>query len=296
MSQVTRKATDAAVSVAGCLLYLVFVSALIALGMVFFAGAVWVSAKVLPWLFLASFIVIAASLFIFLPLAIFPRCRPVSGTAFYVASYVIGLTLWAWSLLLVLSEWGVFWAIVGLCFAGVGVVPMALLMVLFEGEWSVLLQLIIGCALTYGIRFGGIALTTRPSLPAHFDSPPAPPTFDKAETVGDKYDEPFFVLDDGPFLPLCRVYAYEVEDDAGAEEQIDIGLNASDEGDLPATLAAFKKAVELDPYSPWARYNYGVVLSFADRHADALTQYRDLKPLDPGLAKKLYEYVAENIR
>jgi hypothetical protein len=70
----------------------------------------------------------------------------------YISSYVFGLELWLRSLLFTYILWGGFWVIVGLAFAGVGVLPMALLATGFAGYWDVFLWLCIGMVTTYGSR------------------------------------------------------------------------------------------------------------------------------------------------
>jgi type IV secretory pathway VirB2 component (pilin) len=62
--------------------------------------------------------------------------------------------------LFVVYAWGYGALAVGLIFAGVGVVPVALLAALFHAEWSVLLELVVGIVLTFGARFLGLWLTT----------------------------------------------------------------------------------------------------------------------------------------
>jgi hypothetical protein len=68
--------------------------------------------------------------------------------------------LWAYSCLFVVYAWGYGALAVGLIFAGVGVVPVALLAAIFHAEWSVLLELVVSIVLTFGTRFLGFWLTT----------------------------------------------------------------------------------------------------------------------------------------
>lgn len=61
-------------------------------------------------------------------------------------------------LLVTLSTWGVVAVIIGLCFMGVGVVPIGMLAALFHGQWEELFDLIILIVLTFGCRFFSIWL------------------------------------------------------------------------------------------------------------------------------------------
>jgi hypothetical protein len=123
-------------------------------------GMVWASDKMMPWLVTASGIAVLVCIFIFLPLCIFGRTRPWAGVGYVYASYVFGLMLWAYSCLFVVYAWGYGALAVGLIFAGVGVVPVALLAAIFHAEWSVLLELVVSIVLTFGTRFLGLWLTT----------------------------------------------------------------------------------------------------------------------------------------
>jgi hypothetical protein len=136
----------------------------IALGLfvvaLFLRGMVWASDKLMPWLITASGIAALICVFIFLPLCIFRRTRPWAGVGYYYASFVFGIMLFAYSCLFVVFAWGYGALAVGLIFAGVGVVPVALLAALFHAEWPVLWELVFGVALTFGTRALGIWLTT----------------------------------------------------------------------------------------------------------------------------------------
>ena len=90
-------------------------------------GMVWVSDKAMPWLVWASTITLLICIFILLPLCIFRKARPIAGVAYYYASYVFGIMLWAYSCLFTVSTWGYGALAIGLIFLGVGVVPVALL-------------------------------------------------------------------------------------------------------------------------------------------------------------------------
>jgi hypothetical protein len=123
-------------------------------------GMVWASDKMMPWLVTASGVALLICIFVFLPLCIFRRTRPWAGVGYVYASYVFGLMLWAYSCLFVVYAWGYGALAIGLIFAGVGVVPVALLAAIFHTEWAVLLEVVVGIVLTFGTRFLGIWLTT----------------------------------------------------------------------------------------------------------------------------------------
>ncbi len=154
-----QKAAFAALSAGGYAIGLI----VICVGFFFIAlllrGIVWASEKLMPWLVDASVITLLICIFIFLPLCIFRKTRPWAGVGYVYASYLFGLMLWAYSCLFVVHAWGYGALAIGLIFAGVGVLPVALLAAIFHAAWSVFWELVLGIVLTFGTRFLGIWLT-----------------------------------------------------------------------------------------------------------------------------------------
>ena len=124
-------------------------------------GAVWVGEHALQWLINFSWIIFAINLFILLPLGLFRKTGIVGGIGMYISSYVFGLTLWFLGLLLTYFSWGFFGIFIGLALGGVGVVPVAMLAMLINGELFTLLVLVILTILTFGLRTLGIYLASR---------------------------------------------------------------------------------------------------------------------------------------
>ena len=75
----------------------------------------------------------------------------------YLYSYVAGFAIWLICLATLSILWGNVWMIVGLFFAGVGVVPLACVALLFNGEWLLLGVLLIVLVIIFACRIGGIA-------------------------------------------------------------------------------------------------------------------------------------------
>ncbi len=144
----------------GLLVLFVFVGVILLIGL-FLKGGVWLSAKVYPWLLLAFSLTLGITLFILIPLAFFQKTRKFSGNSMVISSYVFGLTLWVWGLLLTYTLWGGFAVFVGLFLLGVGVVPIAILATLIGGMWPTLGQLILLTVMTFGARFLGAYLIAK---------------------------------------------------------------------------------------------------------------------------------------
>lgn len=95
------------------------------------------------------------AMFIGFVLLIFPQSRPIGGVTLTLSSFVVGAALWIWALLYVLATWGWGAVIIGLLFAGVGTVPMALVASILAGEWAIVGQVALGLAMIIGARIAG---------------------------------------------------------------------------------------------------------------------------------------------
>ena len=140
----------------------------ITIAAVFFLGAGWASSKLLPIFSILSWVAFAVVVFVILPLAIPRATRGFASVVLFVASYVFGATLWMEGLLLTLSIWGLVAVFIGLFFAGVGIVPIAMLATLIKGMWWQLLELVLLTIMTFGSRVGAVSLAE--SLESSFGS------------------------------------------------------------------------------------------------------------------------------
>jgi len=129
--------------------------------MMFVKGGVWAGQKAYPLLSVVSKWAFVAAFAIFTPLGFFKPTRTFGGMGIYITSYLLGLTLWVWSLILTYNLWGLFAVILGLFFAGVGIVPVAMLAALFNGQGSNLLILLALAAFVPLCRWYGISLVAR---------------------------------------------------------------------------------------------------------------------------------------
>ena len=123
---------------------------------VFYYGAAWASAQLLPWFSILSLVTFGLVVLIILPLVIPKATRGFSIGALFIASYVFGATLWMEGLLLTLNIWGLGAVFIGIVLGGVGVVPIAMLATLIEGMWGPLIELVLLTIATFGARLGAI--------------------------------------------------------------------------------------------------------------------------------------------
>lgn len=146
------KWSDILGGVLGCLIYLVFGFGGIALVVMLIRGVPWIAENVYPIVSLICTILLLLLVPISIVLSIFRQTRPWAGLGFTFSSYALGLTLWLWSLILAYVMAGTVWMIIGLLFAGVGVVFVAFVASLVHGEWAVAIQVGIMTILVYFLR------------------------------------------------------------------------------------------------------------------------------------------------
>jgi len=118
-------------------------------------GVPWASRKLLPWFFAATWIALAAVVLICLPLCISKAARSYAGLGIVFASYIFSLTLWMYSLLVVLALWGVVGVIVGYLTLGYGMATLGLAAAFLNEQTSHFWNLALLGALALGSRFVG---------------------------------------------------------------------------------------------------------------------------------------------
>jgi len=96
-------------------------------------------------------------LFVFIPLGLIRKTRGFASSALMIASFVFGTTVWLFSIGIAFGLLGWFWLIVGLGFAGLGVVPVAFFGALFKGESGIAF---VGILLPLVLAFGTRLLAT----------------------------------------------------------------------------------------------------------------------------------------
>jgi hypothetical protein len=166
--------------IGGCLLSLGVLVVVGFLILIFFRGAGWLASVILPvsgWITLIALALVP----VFLVLAIPRATRSWGGLGLVLCSYAIGLCLWLWSLVVTYQLAGMFWLVVGLFLAGVGVVLVAAIASLLHGEWLILLQIIIGVVVVYVLRFVGNLLVESEPKDEYQSPPPLPPDFSEGD-------------------------------------------------------------------------------------------------------------------
>lgn len=133
------------------LLGLAVVAGLILISVLFIEGAIWATVKLTPILETANELALCATVLLLIPASL-KIGRGLSAVGYLVISYIFGITLWMFGLIVAYAIWGVVGIIVGLGFLGLGVVPVALIASLLHGEWYAIANLAFGIVLTFGTR------------------------------------------------------------------------------------------------------------------------------------------------
>jgi len=149
---------EIATGIGGTLLGILILGGGFVLLALFFSGIGWIAEHVYPWTLFATqiavFLIIPLSLLLLIP----KRSRGVGGIGLFLSSYLMGLQLWVWSLLVAYATAGSFWLIVGVIFMGLGVIVVAFFASLLAGHWIVAGQILILVAVIYGLRGLGLRM------------------------------------------------------------------------------------------------------------------------------------------
>lgn len=147
-----RRIKDVGGSIVGIAVMIAFFFLIIVL----IKGATFVSAWAFPFLQTVSGFTLFIGVPLLLILGFIRPTRHIGGSGLYIASVVFGITVWISALLYTLSTWGWLAVFVGLVFAGVGIVPVAMVAAGFRQEWAIIGQLLLGVVAVFGCRAVGV--------------------------------------------------------------------------------------------------------------------------------------------
>ena len=275
---------------------------LILLVLFFVKGGVWLGEKILPWLLFLMWPVLAIGILIFLPMGIFKRTKGAAALGLGISSYVFGLTLWFWGLILTYLIWGMAAVFIGLFIAGIGAVPLSILATALEGEWSTLGQLIFLLFLTFGSA----------ALGSHFAARADELAAEKAnkryrntlEKLGEKEEKKQQKRKNRPEISKQVLgIAYHnkgMYDEAIVEYKKVVEINPEysvayynlglayfyGKKMYDKAIAAYEKAIEINPEYSDAYYVLGIAYSYGKKMYDkAIVEYKKAVEINPGFAR-----------
>ncbi len=142
------------------LISIVFFAAIIIIGLAILYGMSWVSLRIYPIVLNFSEICLLINIAI-LPFAFLKKARGIIGIATYSNSWIVGFTMWLFSVIVTYDIWGIGGLFTGLIFFGIGVMPIALVSCLFKAEWELVGNIIFMLILAYGMRLLGIFIISK---------------------------------------------------------------------------------------------------------------------------------------
>ena len=149
---------DVVLGLGGCLVFSTIAIGGLVLLVMLVRGTPWIAENFYPWTVQAAEI----ALYFVVPtcsvLACFRKGRGIGGLGLSLSSWIIGFSLWVWSLMVAYSLAGVFWIIVGLLFAGLGVIPIAMIAAALNAQWSIAGQMLLGVIVVLALRAIGTFL------------------------------------------------------------------------------------------------------------------------------------------
>lgn len=111
----------------------------------------WFDVNLMPWLNFISGIASIIAVLVLFPLAFIKRTRNLASNGLLLTSYIFGIDLWVWSLIITNHLWGILAVYIGLLILGVGIIPIAMLAILFNGLWLQLGETIFLSTLIVGV-------------------------------------------------------------------------------------------------------------------------------------------------
>ena len=146
----------------GC--FVIGIAVILLLGMVcllFLKGGLWLSKTLYPVMYDLSIIAFAVSFLVLLPFSLFKKTRHISINGLIIASFVFGAFTWMCSFIVSYDLWGYTGLFIGIFIGGIGVVPIALLASLFNGQWFTLIHIALLLIITLGFRMLSLLIASK---------------------------------------------------------------------------------------------------------------------------------------
>ncbi|MCP4177206.1 MAG: hypothetical protein GY756_05510 [bacterium] len=124
----------------------------------FVKGGVWFADTLFPLFIYASIVLLILDIVLFLPLSLFKNTKLVAGKWIFFSSYLFGVTLWIWCLILTYKAFGWIGILIGVILLGIGIVPVGFVGALLTGHMLIVLYLIFFVVITYGARRVGSSI------------------------------------------------------------------------------------------------------------------------------------------
>ncbi len=119
-----------------------------------------ISVKVYTFLLPISWVALAITILVLIPMALFKRTRAQAGIGLFIASWLFGITTWTLGATITFATYGWIIFLIGFFTMGVGVVPIAIFAAFISlKSLSLGASLILMVIVVFGCRYGGLALT-----------------------------------------------------------------------------------------------------------------------------------------
>jgi hypothetical protein len=130
----------------------------------FLKGMDWIALSLYPWVLTITELTLLVGVPLCLPFMIARATRGYAGYGLVYISFIVSAYLWLYSLVMALALAGIGWMITGVLFAGLGVIGVAGIAALIQGQWMVLLTIVINIAIVVALRMFGSFLVERSDL------------------------------------------------------------------------------------------------------------------------------------
>lgn len=131
---------------------------LIAVPLLLLVGTAEVSAMALDAMPTIFGVLVVGSAVMFGAMSLLSKKRALAGAGVLFTSMLLAALLWIWALAFTYESWGLIPVILGLLLFGIGIVPVALLAAVVEGQWLTLGLLLALMACIHAYRIAGTNL------------------------------------------------------------------------------------------------------------------------------------------
>lgn len=139
-------------SIGGVIGYIIFLGIGIILIYLLFKNLEWIIINVYPLVLTITEILTFIDILIILPMLIFRKLRLFSSMILLYSSYFVGFSLWLYCLCVTYLTLSIGFLIAGLLFGGIGVIPLAFVGLIIQGDWWGILNIVILALITFGLK------------------------------------------------------------------------------------------------------------------------------------------------
>lgn len=124
-------------------------------------AALAVAEAIVPFLSDFAMFALAVGVLVLVPMSFIRRTRDCSSVGLFIVATIIAIALWVWSAVHLQHLWGTTGVVVGVLIGGVGVIPLAFIALLGDGEWADCVHFLAVLAAIIAAAVYGVIISSR---------------------------------------------------------------------------------------------------------------------------------------